>query len=86
MLSLLRRLGIRDTVRVLRDIRRGGGPRMVRLKRIGPPQGVLFATSEVELEVVAKDGSKATLSPGFPVPFPWAWAYRVARALGVPLA
>jgi hypothetical protein len=86
MLSLLKRLGIRDTLRALRDIRRGGGPRMVRVKRIGPPRGLVFATSEVELEVVAKDGRKATLSPGFPVPFPWAWAYRVARTLGVPLA
>jgi hypothetical protein len=86
VLSLLRRLGIRDTVRAARDIRRGGGARSVRVKRIGPPEGLVFATSAVELEVVARDGSRATLSPGFPVPFPYAWAYRVARALGVPLA
>ena len=86
MLSALRRLGIRDSAHALRQVWNGGGPGRVRLSRICPPRGWVFPTTEVVLEVVAKDGRKATLSPALPVPFPYAWAYRVARALGVPLA
>jgi len=86
MVSALRRLGIRDSVRAVRQIWSGGGPRTVRVKRINPPRGLFVPTSGIELEVVARDGRRASLSPAFPVPFPYAWAYRVARALGVPLA
>jgi hypothetical protein len=35
--------------------------------------------------VEAIDGSKVELKPVVPVPFPYAWAYRVARRFGVPI-
>ena len=70
------------------DIRRvasGGGPAALRLKGIGHPQGWIFPASTVSLEVVGKDGGTTPFEPQFPVPFPIAWSYRLARLLGVPL-
>lgn len=76
---------IRDGVRNLCAIHKGGGPKLVRLTGIGRPEGWFVPTSEVRLEVETDDGSKVELKPVVPVPFPYAWAYRVARRLGVPL-
>lgn len=69
----------------MRQIWRGGGPARVRLVRVGRPEGLIATTSEVELEVETREGTTAKLAPGVPVPPPYAWAYRVARALNVPL-
>lgn len=73
--------GIRDVRRILR----GGGPRYVRLAGIGEPEGLLIPTAEVRVEVEARDGTTVELDPRMPVPFPYAWAYRLARRIGVPL-
>jgi len=85
MYRLLKRLGIRDTIRAVREIAHGGGPVAARLVSVGRPQGLIFTTSEVMLEVERGDGGTTTLAPSLPVPPPYAWAYRVAHALGVPL-
>lgn len=69
----------------IRSVIAGGGPRLVRLVRVGEPTGLIVPTSEIVLEVEARDGTKVTLEPEVPVPFPWAWAIRIARRLGVPL-
>jgi hypothetical protein len=70
------------------DVRRvlgGGGPKLVRLVGVGPPEGIFVPTATVRIEVESKTGRKAQFEPIVPVPWPAAWAYRIARALGVPL-
>lgn len=58
---------------------------MVRLVRLGEPEGWLVPTAEVVLEVDSKDGTTHSFSPDVPVPFPYAWAWRISRKLSVPL-
>jgi hypothetical protein len=69
------------------DVRRilGGGPAAVRLLGIGEPHGLFVPTSELTIEVVASDGRRERFAPQIPIPFPWAWTYRLARALKVPV-
>lgn len=76
---------IRAAVREIRKVAGAGGPRKLRLVSVGHPEGWLVPTSEIVLEVEAKDGSVSKFAPALPVPWPYAWAYRVARKLGVPL-
>lgn len=71
-----------------RDARKalsGGGPTAVRVTGIGAPEGLVFPTSTVSLEVDRKDGTVARFAPEVPVPWPHAWTYRLARRLGLPL-
>ena len=72
---------------VVRDIKRastGGGPKELRLTRIGEPRGILPA-AEVEFEVVAMDGTVNSFTTAVPVPWPAGWTYRLARKLDVPV-
>jgi hypothetical protein len=73
--------GIRDARKILR----GGGPRYVILAGIGQPDGWLIPTSEIRFKVEARDGTTVELTPHLPVPFSFAWAYRFAHRIGVPL-
>ena len=57
---------IRDTVREIRRLSSGGGPKKLRLVRVGHPEGILVPTAEITLEVESKDGSVARFSPGAP--------------------
>ena len=84
-LSLLNPFRIRDVVRRIRDAAGGGGPKVIRLAGISDPDGWLATTSRVKLEVVGRDGRVTKFEPRVPVPFPYTWAYRIARRLGVPL-
>jgi hypothetical protein len=84
-LRLLNPRRIAQAIRDLRQIRSGGGPKRLRLVKVGKPQGLLIPTSEVVLEIQARNGSVSEFRPVLPVPFPYAWAYRIAFALGVPL-
>lgn len=68
-----------------RAIRKGGGARTLRLDGIGKPEGWVFPTSTIAIEVVAKDGTKRRFEPDVPVPWPVAYGYRAARKLGAPL-
>jgi hypothetical protein len=77
---------VRDTWRGVRDIRRGGGPKHVRLERVGHPEGFFIPTSEVVMNVKTRSGDSVHLDVNLPVPWPYAWGYRVARKLGLPLA
>ena len=72
-------------IRNARRIARGGGPRHVKLVSVSAPDGVLIPTACVVLEVTAADGHTERFEPDLPVPWPYAWAYRIARRLGVPL-
>ena len=76
---------LRDGVRDLRRILRGGGPRLVRLAGIGNPEGLLVPAVPFLLEIEARDGTKVGLDPRLPLPFVAGWAYRLAHRLRVPL-
>lgn len=75
-----------DGIRDLRRVSSGGGPERVRLIEVGRPEGTFFTTAEVKVEIEARDGKTVCISPEFPVPLLYAWGYRVARKLGVPVA
>jgi hypothetical protein len=77
---------LHDTARVIRKINDAGGPRRLRLVRVGRPNGRLLPSSETTVEVKTASGKVVRLSPEFPVPFFYAWGYRLARQLGLPLA
>lgn len=76
---------IRDAARQIRRISGGGGPRRLRLVSVGHPEGVIVPTSRITLEVEARDGTKSRFAPELPVPWPYAWTWRLARLLKVPL-
>ena len=76
---------IRDAARQIKSLRGGGGPARIRVARVGEPQGIVVPTAEVEIEVQARDGTVTTFKPALPVPWPYAWSWRLARALNVPL-
>ena len=84
-MRLLNPWRLRDNARKIRSILDGGGPALVRVQRVGWPRGLIVPTSEIVLEVEARDGTKVQLEPEVPVPFFYAWAIRIARRLGVPL-
>ena len=76
---------IRDAARQIRRITGGGGPKRLRLLSVGHPAGVIVPTSRITLEVEARDGTKTKFEPELPVPWPYAWTWRLARLLKVPL-
>ena len=76
---------IRNAVREIRRVAGAGGPKKLRLTRVGEPKGIVVPMAEIELEVEAKDGTKSTWKPALPGPWPYAWTWRVARLLKVPL-
>ena len=76
---------IRSAVRDVRRVFGGGGPKQVRLVSLGHPEGWIVPSSTVTIEVVGRDGRRERFQPAVPVPFPYAWAYRIARRLGVPI-
>ncbi len=78
--------GIRDTAGAFNKIKEAGGPRRVRLARVGRPHGHFLPTSELTIEVETANGEVVRMTPEVPVPFFYAWGYRLARALGVPIA
>ena len=87
-MSKLRYLNPFKIAAAVREIRRGlggGGPKAVRLVGVDRPSGWFLPTAAVILEVEGRDGRRERYSPEFPVPFPYAWAWRIARRLGVPL-
>ena len=77
---------LQDTAGAIRKINDGGGPRRLRLVRVGRPDGWFLPSSETTVEVKTASGKVVRFSPEFPVPFFYAWGYRLARRLGLPLA
>jgi hypothetical protein len=84
-LRLLNPCRIRNAVRQIREASSGGGPKEVRLAGISDLEGWIVPTARVTVEIVARDGSVTRFQPQVPLPFLYAWAYRLARRLGVPL-
>jgi hypothetical protein len=62
-----------------------GGPRRLRMRGLSQPSGLIIPTSRLKLEIEAKNGAKTRWEPEIPVPFPYAWAYRLSRWLRVPV-
>jgi len=58
---------------------RGGGPVGLRLIDVHPPEGLIVPTVTVDLELPLRSGAAAELSPGFPLPPPLAWSWRVGK-------
>ena len=85
MRRLLRPKYIREAVRQLGIVRKHGGPRRVHVLHVGRPHGLILNVSELEVEVEAKDGSRHKIETAVPLPFFYAWAYKLARLLRVPL-
>ena len=73
------------TIANLHAVYTGGGPRSVELVRIGEPEGLIVPSSEVVVEVEARNGTRVRIEPAVPMPFLVGWAIRLARKLGVPL-
>lgn len=73
------------TARDIKSIATGGGPVALRVVNVEHPKGVLFPQSDISFEVVGKDGGVTPFETSIPVPFTFAWTYRLARKLGVPL-
>jgi hypothetical protein len=70
------------------DVKRlvsGGGPRRLRVRGLGQPTGLILASSQLKFEIEARNGTKTRWEPEIPVPFPFAWAYRVSRWFRVPV-
>ena len=82
---MLRPKYIREAVRQLGIVRKHGGPRRVHVLHVGRPHGLILNVSELEVEVEAKDGSRHKIETAVPLPFFYAWAYKLARLLHVPL-
>ena len=80
MFSLIKRLGIRDSLRAGRDVIRGGGPAGIRIVDSHSPEGLIVLTVQVDLEIPLRDGGKTTLSPGIPLAPMFAWPWRVGKA------
>lgn len=71
--------------RTTRRILSGGGPQTVRVTGVERPKGLILPTSSVSMEVEARDGTVTRFAPEVPVPWPYAWGYRLARRLELPL-
>jgi hypothetical protein len=69
----------------VRRLASGGGPTRLRVRGVGQPTGLIIPSSRLKLEFEAKNGTKTRWEPEIPVPFPYAWAYRLSRWLGVPV-
>jgi hypothetical protein len=69
----------------VRRLASGGGPRRLHVHGVGRPRGLIVPSSRLRFEVEARNGTKTRWEPEIPLPFPYAWAYRVSRRLGVPV-
>ncbi|HZA59104.1 MAG TPA: hypothetical protein VE523_07955 [Solirubrobacterales bacterium] len=76
---------MRDTARGLKRVHDAGGPKRVRLLRVERPKGWIIPTATAVVDVETESGDTVRIDPALPVPFLFAWAYRLARKLGVPL-
>jgi hypothetical protein len=76
---------IRELVRQLRTVRRHGGPKRIEVESVGEPRGILAPFSEVEMNVESKDGTVTPVTAPIPIAWPYAWGYRIAKKLKLPI-
>jgi hypothetical protein len=72
------------TARELRRVHQAGGPKRLRLIKVEHPRGLIFASAQATLDVETNSGKTVRVSPALPVPFLYAWGWRLARRLKVP--
>ncbi len=85
MKKLLNPKVIRELVRQLRVVRRHGGPKRVEVLSVAEPRGILAPFSEVLMDVESKDGTVTRVEAPVPIAWPYAWGYRVAKKLKLPI-
>ena len=85
MKRLRKMLKLRPALRELRSLGPRGGPKVLRVLKVGSPHGLLVPTVEAVVEVEAHDGTKSVFEPLVPLPFLAAWGYRIGHALHLPL-
>jgi hypothetical protein len=85
MRRLLNPKRLRKLYQQIKAVRAGGGPRRIKLKGLSEPRGIFVPSSQVRVEVEARDGSRRELESEVPVPWPYAWGYRLARKLNLPV-
>jgi hypothetical protein len=76
---------IKLALRGLRSVRRGGGPRRIKLLNLTEPKGLIVGTSMATFEVEALDGTVETIETAIPIPFLYSWGYRIGRKLHLPI-
>jgi hypothetical protein len=76
---------IKLALRGVKSVRRGGGPRRIKLIDLTEPKGLLVGTSMATFEVEAVDGSVETIETPIPIPFLYSWGYRIGRKLHLPI-
>ena len=74
-----------ENIRRIRSIRRGGGPRRIQVRHVSKPKGIIAPTSDVVLDVEARDGTVTEIQTFVPVPWPLTWTWRIGRALHLPV-
>jgi hypothetical protein len=68
-----------------RRLASGGGPTQLRVHGLGQPSGWIIPSARLKLEIEAGDGTRTRWEPQIPVPFLYAWAYRLSRWLQAPV-
>ena len=63
----------------------GGGPSRLRVQGVSQPTGLIIPSTRLKLEIETKNGAKTRWEPEIPLPFLYAWAYRLSRRLGLPV-
>ena len=56
-----------------------------RLVSVSDPKGILSPSSEVTVELEGADGNVHSFQHDVPVPFPFAWSYRLGKRFNVPI-
>lgn len=77
---------IKGTASALRRVHQRGGPKSVRLVRVEHPKGLILTSSTAVVHIETQAGEPVEFETALPIPFVYAWAYRLARRLHVPFA
>jgi hypothetical protein len=76
---------IKLALRGVKSVRRGGGPRRIKLLNVTEPKGLIVGTAMATFEVEALDGTVETIETAIPIPFLYSWGYRIGRKLHLPI-
>ncbi len=62
-----------------------GDIQQARLMSVGEPKGWFSPSSEVTVELEGANGNVHSFSHDLPVPFPFAWSYRLGKRFNLPI-
>src|ERR1044072_2557925 len=77
--------GIKLALQGEMSVRRGGGPRRIKLRNLTKPKGLIVGPSMATFEVEAMDGTVETIETAIPIPFLYSWGYRIGQRLHLPI-